>query len=180
MTALVDPPSAMTTLTAFSNERRSRKFCGRWSSQTISTMRRPEFDAIRTWLESAAGIEAAPGSVIPSASAALVIVEAVPMVMQWPGERAIDSAMSCHCASVMLPARSSSQYFKLSLPLPRILPRQWALSIGPAGTKMHGSPMLNAPIRSPGVVLSQPPIRTAPSIGWARSTSSVSIARRLR
>ena len=34
--------------------------------------------------ESAAGIEAAPGNVMPSASAALVMVEAVPIVMQCP------------------------------------------------------------------------------------------------
>ena len=99
MTALVEPPSAMTTLTAFSNERMvdevlrphgpprpSRRCAGRNS------------DAMREWLESGAGIEAAPGSVMPSASAALVMVEAVPIVMQWPGERAIDSSMSCHCA----------------------------------------------------------------------------------
>ena len=33
---------------------------------------------------------------------------------------------------------------------------------------------------SPGVVLSQPPINTAPSSGWLRSSSSVSIARKLR
>jgi len=31
-----------------------------------------------------------------------------------------------------------------------------------------------------GVVLSQPPISTAPSIGWLRSSSSVSIARKFR
>ncbi len=32
--------------------------------------------------------------------------------------------------------------------------------------------MLIAPINRPGVVLSQPPISTAPSIGWLRSSSS--------
>ena len=45
-------------------------------------MRRPESLAIRAWRESAAGIDAAPGSVKPSASAAEVIVDAVPIVMQ--------------------------------------------------------------------------------------------------
>jgi hypothetical protein len=45
---------------------------------------------------------------------------------------------------------------------------------------MHGSPALNAPISKPGVVLSQPPISTAPSTGWLRSSSSASIARKLR
>ena len=52
------------------------------SSQTMSTMRFPVCVAITAWRESAAGIEAAPGKVMPSASAALVIVEAVPIVMQ--------------------------------------------------------------------------------------------------
>ena len=42
----------------------------------------PGADAIRAWLESAAGIGAAPGRVRPSVSARLVMVEAVPMVMQ--------------------------------------------------------------------------------------------------
>ncbi len=32
----------------------------------------------------------------------------------------------------------------------------------------------------PGVVLSQPPMSTAPSTGWLRSSSSVSMARKLR
>ena len=40
--------------------------------------------------------------------------------------------------------------------------------------------MLIAPMTRPGVVLSQPPISTAPSSGWLRSSSSVSMARKLR
>ncbi|MNC92714.1 hypothetical protein D3C83_91870 [compost metagenome] len=40
--------------------------------------------------------------------------------------------------------------------------------------------MLVAPITRPGVVLSQPPISTAPSAGYERSSSSHSMARRLR
>jgi hypothetical protein len=40
--------------------------------------------------------------------------------------------------------------------------------------------MLIAPISSAGVVLSQPPISTQPSTGYERSSSSVSIASRLR
>ncbi len=45
---------------------------------------------------------------------------------------------------------------------------------------MAGSLMLTAPMIKAGVVLSQPPIRTAPSTGCERSNSSVSIARKLR
>ena len=43
-----------------------------------------------------------------------------------------------------------------------------------------GKPMLVAPSSSAGVVLSQPPISTTPSTGWPRSSSSTSIANRLR
>ena len=60
----------------------------------MSTMRFPVRVAITAWRESAAGIEAAPGNVMPSASAALVMVEAVPIVMQWPGERAMPCSIS--------------------------------------------------------------------------------------
>ena len=81
---------------------------------------------MRPWRESAAGIDAAPGSVKPIASAAEVIVDAVPMVMQWPGERAMPSSISLHCASVMLPARFSAQYFQTSEPLPSFWSRQCA------------------------------------------------------
>jgi len=96
-------------------------------------MRLPVCVAIAAWRESAAGIEAAPGSVRPSASAALVMVEAVPIVMQCPGERAMPCSISCQSLSAMLPARSSAQYFQLSEPEPRTLPRQFPRSIGPAG-----------------------------------------------
>ena len=77
---------------------------------------------MRGWAASAAGIEAAPGSVRPSASAIDVMVEAVPMVMQVPFERAIPASMSFHCWFVMVPASFSAQYFQTSEPEPRILP----------------------------------------------------------
>ena len=135
------------------------------SSQTISTIRRPLCAPITACRESAAGIDAAPGSVTPSASAALVIVDAVPIVMQWPGERAMPFSISCQSSSVIAPARRSAQYFHVSDPEPSVVPPQCPRSIGPAGTKSDGRSIDAAPISSPGVVLSQPPISTAPSIG---------------
>ena len=143
-------------------------------------MRRPAATAMRGWSASAAGIEAAPGIVRPSASTAEVMVEAVPIVMQWPGDEAIRSSTDSQSASVIRPARSSSQYFQTSEPEPSVEPRQRARSIGPAGTKMNGRPAEIAPMTSAGVVLSQPPSRTAPSNGYERSSSSVSIASRFR
>ena len=45
---------------------------------------------------------------------------------------------------------------------------------------MAGTPALAAAMSWAGTVLSQPPISTAASMGWARIISSVSIAMRLR
>ncbi|CAM5688708.1 hypothetical protein SVIOM74S_00523 [Streptomyces violarus] len=80
----------------------------------------------------------------------------------------------------MTPARLSSQYFHMSVPEPRTSLRQWPGSMGPAGTNTAGRSALDAPMSRAGVDLSQPPIRTAPSTGYDRSSSSVSMASMLR
>ena len=54
------------------------------------------------------------------------------------------------------------------------------VSIGPPGTTTAGRSTEAAAISSEGIVLSQPPSRTTPSIGLARSISSVAIAAMLR
>ena len=84
MMALVEQPSAMATLMALSKAGRSRILAGVRSSQTISTMRRPQAADMRMWPASAAGMEEAPGRVMPMASARAVMVAAVPKVMQVP------------------------------------------------------------------------------------------------
>ena len=143
-------------------------------------MCRPAAAAILACAESTAGIDDAPGSVIPSTSATAVMVDAVPMVMHWPGERAMPSSSSAQARSSISPARRSSQYRHMSLPLPTTRPRQLPGSIGPAGTTSAGRSMLAVPINSAGTVLSQPPSSTAPSTGYERSSSSVSMESRLR
>jgi hypothetical protein len=165
MIAFVDPPSAIAVVTAFSKAAVVRMSRGLRSSQTISTMRRPTAVAMRGWAESAAGIDDAPGSVSPSASTADVIVDAVPIVMQVPNERAMPSSISRQEHSSNAPARRSVQYFQTSLPDPRICPRQLPRSIGPAGTSIAGRLALVAPMTSAGTVLSQPPSSTTPSAG---------------
>src|SRR5690554_8174363 len=109
---------------ALSNEAGERMSEGFRSSQTISTMRRPAAAAIRGWLESAAGMDDAPGSVMPIASAMDIIVAAVPIVMQVPNQRAMPLSISAHSASEILPARFSFQYFHVSEPEPNVCPRQ--------------------------------------------------------
>ncbi len=165
MRALVDPPSAIAAVTAFSKASVVRLSRGFRSSHTISAMRRPAATAMRGCDESAAGIDEAPGNVRPSASTAAAMVDAVPIVMHVPNDRAMPSSISRHAQSSSSPARFSSQYFQASVPEPRISPRQFPRSIGPAGTKIAGRFALVAPITSAGTVLSQPPSRTTPSAG---------------
>ena len=178
--AFVEPPTAMSATIALSKLAAVRKRDGRRSAHTFSTICRPLCAAMRQCSMSFAGMDDAPGSVSPSVSAIAVIVLAVPIVMQWPCDRAMPASISHHSSSVRLPARFSAQYFHASEPEPSVAPRQLPRSIGPPGTKMNGSPADSAPMMSAGVVLSHAPSSTAPSAGWQRSTSSVSIARRLR
>src|SRR5216684_4906463 len=108
---------------ALSNDAGVRMRAGVKSSHTISTMRRPAAAHIRMWLESTAGIDDAPGSARPSASAIAIMVAAVPITMQVPKLRAMPPSISAQSFSVMLPARFSSQYFQASEPEPRVSPR---------------------------------------------------------
>ena len=94
MMALVEPPTAMSMVIALSKDRSSSRSRGQRFFQTISTIHRPVAVAILECSESIAGMEEAPGSVSPSVSAIAVMVDAVPMVMQWPGERAMLFSMS--------------------------------------------------------------------------------------
>src|SRR4051812_38244571 len=169
MIALVEPPRAIAAVTAFSKASVVRISRGVRFSQTISTIRRPLALAILAWDESGAGIEDAPGSVSPSASTAAAIVDAVPIVMHVPYDRAMPSSISRQEHSSRVPARRSAQYFHTSLPDPRIWPRQLPRSIGPAGTISVGRFALVAPITSAGTVLSHPASRMAPSAGYDRS-----------
>ena len=131
--ALVEPPSAMWTLIALWKAAGVRIFAGVRSSHTMSTIRRPAPEHIRGWLESAAGIDDAPGNARPIASAIDIMVAAVPITMQVPNERAMPPSISFQSSSVMFPARFSSQYFQTSEPEPSFWPRQLPRSIGPAG-----------------------------------------------
>jgi hypothetical protein len=72
------------------------------------------------------------------------MVDAVPMVMQVPAERAMQFSISFHSPSQRFPAQRSAQYFQASVPLPKVVSRQWALSIGPAGRKTLGISALRA------------------------------------
>ena len=106
----------------FSNEARVRMRAGVCSLHTMSTMRRPDSAAMRAWPASTAGIEAAPGSVMPIASAMPIMVAAVPMVMHVPWLRAMPPSTPSHSVLPMRPARRSSQNFQPSEPEPSTWP----------------------------------------------------------
>ena len=120
--ALVEQPVAIAIMLALRVETGLMILSGVRSSQTISTARRPQAAAMRLCSASGAGIEEAPGSVRPKPSAIDIMVEAVPIVMQVPYDRAIPPCTPSHCSLPMLPARLSSQYFQTSVPEPSFCP----------------------------------------------------------
>jgi hypothetical protein len=117
---------------------------------------------------------------MPSASAMLFMVEAVPMTMQWPGERDMPASASRKSSRLIVPALTSSANRQTSVPEPMSCPRYLPFSIGPPEQTIAGTSHDAAPIKSAGVVLSQPVISTTPSTGLPRIASSTSMAARLR
>ena len=146
----------------------------------MATMRRPVSWAITRRRLSTAGIAAQPGRLMPNASAIEFIVDAVPMTMQWPAERDMEASASMKSASVISPALTSSANRQTSVPEPMSWPRNLPFSIGPPESTIAGTSHEAAPIKSAGVVLSQPVISTTPSTGLPRIASSTSIEARLR
>src|SRR5205823_13259004 len=116
----------------------------------------------------------------PSASIIDAIVEAVPIVMQWPCERCMQDSASWNSSSVILPARRSSDIDQVLVPEPMSLPWYLPESIGPPETRMVGRSTLHAPMRVAGGGLLQPARRTTPASGLARVDSSTSMLGRLR
>ena len=117
---------------------------------------------------------------MPSASAMIPIVDAVPMVLQCPRLRIIADSESKNFASLSFLARTSSLNLNTSVPQPSGVPWKVPVNIGPPGTTSAGISTEDAAISKDGIVLSQPPSITTPSIGLARINSSVAIAAILR
>ena len=118
ITALVDPPMAALVRMAFSKARFVMTSEGFRSSLTICTMRRPVSCAITLRRLSTAGMAALPDSAIPSASAMLAMVLAVPMVLQDPGLRLMLASASANSAAVISPAFTASENFHRWVPDP--------------------------------------------------------------
>ena len=125
-------------------------------------------------------MDAAPGTIRPSASASTAIVEAVPIVLHAPQPWPSASSSSRHPASSSRPARRSSHIRHRSVPAPSARPRNIARGRAPPVTSTVGTLALIAPISAPGTLLSQLASTTRPSSGLARTISSTSMASRLR
>ena len=85
-------------------------------------MRLPAACASASRRLSAAGRPALPGSVMPSASATQAMVDAVPIVLQWPRLRIIADSARRRSARAIRPARTSSLISQTPVPQPRSLP----------------------------------------------------------
>src|SRR5436190_524459 len=180
ITAFVDPPIAALTRIAFSNAALVMMAEGRRSSRTRPTMTWPARCAVSYRRASTAGQVAEYGSCTPSASAIDDMVDAVPIVMQCPFERAMQPSAKAHSSWVIRPATRSSSNRHTAVPEPTSVPWYLPLSIGPPVTITAGRSTLAAAISSPGVVLSHPDRSTTPSSGLARMSSSASMASRFR
>ena len=179
-TAFVEPPVAAIATIALWNDSLVMTSPMVRPSRTRSTASRPVRMEASISRESVAGVPAVPGSVMPSASAMIAIVDAVPMVLQWPLLRTMERSLFRNASCESVPARTSSLSCQTPVPQPMRCPRNIPFIIGPPGTTTAGMPTEAAAISSAGIVLSQPPSSTRPSIGLARNISSIAIAAMLR
>ena len=107
---------------------------------------------------------AQPGSDMPSASASAFMVEAVPMVLQWPTE-APRTTRDRGTLVVDAPAASSWRAHHTTVPEPARSPFHQPFSIGPPESTIAGMLTVAAAMIAAGVVLSQPVVSTTPSSG---------------
>ena len=148
-----------------------------WAS---SAALRPVSVAWRSLAPVGDGGVAPPGSIRPKASAMQAIVEAVPITMQVPDVVASAPSTVETSLSPISPARYFAHILLQSVHAPRRSPCQLLVIIGPVTSRITGTSLTAAAIICAGTVLSQPPISTTASIGCARISSSVSMAKRLR
>src|SRR3546814_20342060 len=88
---------------------------------------------------------------MPSASARLFIVVAVPIVLQYPVDGADDATNWMKPSSSISPAASSSRAFHTIVPDPVRSPRCQPLSIGPPDSPIAGKLTVAAALHAAGV-----------------------------
>ncbi len=107
----------------------------------------------------------ASGKERPNTSATAFIVDAVPIVLQWPTDGADASAASKNSSSVISPAANLRRLRQMIVPEPTSSPSCQPSSIGPPDSTIAGISTAQAAMIPAGVVLSQPVVSTTASIG---------------
>ena len=130
-TALVEPPSAMTTVIAFSNASMVMIWRAVIPRRSISTTASPLRWANPSRRRSTAGGAAEPGRDMPSASATEAIVLAVYMPPQAPSPGQIARSIRSTSSRVILPARQAPTASKASM-IVTSWPSTWPGMIEPA------------------------------------------------
>src|SRR6195256_4127162 len=104
---------------------------------------------------------------MPSASASAFMVDAVPMVLQWPIEGAVAAAIAMNSSAVMRPAAISWRACQIAVPEPARSPFHQPLSMGPPDSTIAGVVTVAAAMMQAGGALSQPGGRTTAARGNA-------------
>ena len=118
MIALVEPPMASSTRSAFSMAAGVRICAGVTRERASATAASPVASAARSRSACTAGMAAVPGSAIPSVSAMQAIVLAVPMTAQVPAVVARLPSMSWICSLLISAARYFAQKRRQSVQAP--------------------------------------------------------------
>ena len=172
---MVEPPSAITTVIAFSNASRVRICRAVIPWRSISTTASPERCAKPSRRRSTAGGAADPGSDRPSASPTAAIVFAVYIPPQAPSPGQIARSTRSTSSRVILPARQAPTASNASM-IVTSCPSTWPGMIDPAYRKTLARSSRAAAIIMPGSDLSQPASSTEPSSRSAIITVSTESA----
>ena len=161
-TAFVEPPSASTTVIAFSNDSRVMIRRGVRFSSSNPRRRSPAASHSARFSGPTAGVEDEYGRLIPSASIALAMVFAVYIPPHAPAPGHARSTISRYSVSSSVPASlcpsASNAETTLSL-RPRCLPD----ALAPPNTRSAGRSSRAIAIIAPGRFLSQPTTAITPS-----------------
>jgi hypothetical protein len=122
MSAFVEPPTASSTLSAFSKAFGVRICAGVTRERASATAASPVASAARRRSACTAGMAAVPGRARPSVSARHAIVLAVPITAQVPAVVARLPSMPSISSFVSCPARYFAQKRRQSVQAPRRSP----------------------------------------------------------
>ena len=93
------------------------------------------------------------------------MVDAVPIVLQWPADGAEAQAAAMNSSSLIAPAASLRRARQITVPEPASSPSCQPSNIGPLERTIAGMSTVDAAMIAAGVVLSQPVVSTTASIG---------------